>query len=618
MAFIADIKTSSFLVLICFLTCTLHTTTQACHLTDRAALLDFKSKISEDPSGLLGTWNQSTDCCTQWEGIACDRHGRVSSIARPGAFSTEDFSWVDTYMSGTLSPSLGKLKFLRYLDLSNLKNLEGTIPMELGSLSHLTTLYLYSNNLKGSIPVSFQNLRNLKMLFLSENRLSGKVPINIFQHMSSLSELVIYDNKLSGSIPSSIGKLVSLKRLDFHLNNFSGSIPSTIGSLKNLVTLELTDNQISGSIPTSIGELSKLKELYLSQNSLGGSIPSSISKLVSLERCFLQDNKLTGSIPASIGNTALRYLVLDNNMLTGKLPISLGNLTNLVNLNAKNNHLTGKIPSSFSNLLSLQYLDISRNGLSGPIPSKLVKLNPTLKILDLSYNPLSLVNVPSWMSKMNLQGLHLAQTGLVGELPEWLSSTSFGYLDLSSNMLTGALPAWIGNMTSLESLNISNNGFHSDIPIEFKSLSGLRQLDFHSNNFTGGLNSIFPKDGNLFHYGFIDLSYNMFVGRIDNIGDLGGMDLLNTLDLSNNHLSGSIPKSLAKLNRSLNNLKLEKNRFTGSIPSGVINLLSLVEFDVSYNKLTGKIPPHTTPFPASSFQGNSALCDSPLLPCKTA
>ncbi|KAI3877228.1 hypothetical protein MKX03_028827 [Papaver bracteatum] len=139
-------------------------------------------------------------------------------------------------------------------------------------------------------------------------------------------------------------------------------------------------------------------------------------------------------------------------------------------------------------------------------------------------------------------------------------------------------------MTRLSSLNISNNGFHSAIPIEFKNLSVLREVDLHLNKFTGGLSSIFPKDSNLFHYGFIDLSYNMFVGRIDNIGNLGKWTCL-TLDLSNNR---------------------------------VINLLSLAKFDVSYNKLTGEIPAHTTPFPASSFKGNSGLCGSPLPPCKAA
>ncbi|KAI3861516.1 hypothetical protein MKW98_000468 [Papaver atlanticum] len=604
MAFIANRKTSSFLVLICFLTLSLHaTTTEACHRTDRKALLDFKSKITQDSFRLLETWNQSTDCCIKWEGIACDSNGRVVNLSRNG-ISTDEENPFDLTMEGTISPSLGKLKFLRVLDLRFLKDLAGTIPSELGKLYHLTSLLLDINRLNGSIPASFQNLRKLNRLLLGQNLLSGMVPTNIFQHMSSLTELDLSINQLSGALPSSIDKLVSLKRLDLSLNKFSGSIPYTIGFLENLDYLDMSKNQISGIIPTSTGELSKLTVLHLNKNSLSGSIPS-FSKLVVLEVCVI--------------STRLQALLIDNNRLSGKLPDSFGKLTKLIRLSAKNNRLTGKIPASLGNLINLQILDLSRNRLSGPVPSELAKLNTMLETLDLSFNPLSLVTVPNWISKMNLQALHLAGTGLFT-------------LDVSSNRLVGKLPAWIAKMRNLHTLNVSNNGFHSDIPIEFKNLVRcLGVLDLHRNNFTGGLSTIFAVSGR-FRYTFIDVSYNMFAGP---------MAVLQTLVLSKNRLGGGIPKSLGKLSF-LKTLKLDKNEFTGtipaelssisfttsivlshnkltsSIPSGVMNLLDLVEFDVSYNKLTGKIPLHKRTFPASSFAGNSGLCDSPLPPCKTA
>ncbi|KAI3861515.1 hypothetical protein MKW98_000467 [Papaver atlanticum] len=568
MAFNANTKTSSFLVLICFLTFSLHaTTTEACHRTDRRALLDFKSKITLDQYNLLQTWNQSTDCCIKWEGITCDANDRVVNVSRNGISNDED-NPNDIFMMGTISPSLGKLKFLRVLDLSFLKNLEGTIPSELGKLYHLTSLLL-----NGSIPASFQNLRKLNKLYIRQNLLSGTVPSNVFQHMFSLSELGLSFNQLSGEIPLSIDKLVSLKKLDLAFNNFSGSIPCTIDFLKKLVYLDLSKNQISGSIPTSIGELSKLTLLHLDQNSLSGSIPS-ISKLTVLESC--------------------------------KLPTSVGNLTNLIRLSAKNNRLTCKIPPSLSNLINLLSLDLSRNGLSGPIPSELVKLNSKLETLDLSFNPLSLVTVPTG-------------TGLF-ELPEWLSSTSLFFLDVSSNRLAGKLPTWIAKMKNLHTLNVSNNGFHSDIPIEFKNLGGLGVLDLHRNNFTGGLGTIFAVSGR-FGYTFIDLSYNMFVGRIDNdIGNLEAMTFLQTLVLSNNRLGGWIPKSLGKFSF-LNTLKLDKNEFMGTIPAELSSISRITSIVLSHNELTGidrKIPPHNKPFPAASFVGNSGLCDSPLPPCKTA
>ncbi|MCD9637983.1 hypothetical protein HAX54_021588, partial [Datura stramonium] len=102
---------------------------EACHPVDKAALLDFKQKVTSDPSNLLQTWTLTTDCCKTWEGIACDPNGRVVNVSRPGLASGDDFI-IDTSISGTLSPSLANLSFLELLDLSNLKDLTGPIPPE--------------------------------------------------------------------------------------------------------------------------------------------------------------------------------------------------------------------------------------------------------------------------------------------------------------------------------------------------------------------------------------------------------------------------------------------------------------------------------------------------------
>jgi hypothetical protein len=45
--------------------------------------------------------------------------------------------------------------------------------------------------------------------------------------------------------------------------------------------------------------------------------------------------------------------------------------------------------------------DLSRNLLTGQLPPQLVKLQ-SLQSLDLSFNPLGLVNVPKWFSKLEM------------------------------------------------------------------------------------------------------------------------------------------------------------------------------------------------------------------------
>ncbi|KAK6924438.1 Leucine-rich repeat-containing N-terminal, plant-type [Dillenia turbinata] len=451
---------------------------ESCNAIDKEALLGFKHKITSDPSNLFQTWTSSSDCCKSWEGVTCDSWGRVVNVSRSGLMTGNDFI-MDASISGTLSPSLGNITFLRLLNLSNLKKLKGPIPPEFGKLTHLTFLFLDTNKLTGSIPTSFQYLTRLQKLYLSDNYLC--------------------------SIPSTIGKLVSLVKLDFHGNNLSGNIPPSIGRLKNLNYLDL-----------------------------------------------LSENKLTGSLPPN-----LRRLILENNMLTGKLPATLGHLSNLTDIFLANNYFVGKIPSSFGNLGSLQTPDLSRNKLSGPIPPQLAKLK-NLQSLDLSYNPLKLVRIPEILAKLDLFRFMLAGTGIV----------------------IREITSWIGNMTGLSFLNLSNNGFHSAIPAEFRILSRLMDIDLHSNKFTGNLKRIFGKNVQdpLGYFNSVDLSYNNFTGPIDeDTGDKTATASTESLILSHNPLGGSIPKSLGKLT-GFKVLKLAGNGLVGNIRAELGNARELFNF----------------------------------------
>ncbi|XWS45506.1 hypothetical protein CRYUN_Cryun15aG0142000 [Craigia yunnanensis] len=614
---------------------------EACNAVDKEALLGFKSSITADPSQLLQSWISSSDCCSSWKGVACNSAGRVINVTRPGLASDSDFI-EDTFMNGTLSPSLGNLSFLQILDLGNLKNLKGSIPPEFGKLTRLTLLFLDSNQLTGSIPVTFKHLSRLEKLYLSNNNISGIIPPSVIGSFKSLTELGLSGNQLGGSIPATIGKLAFLAKLDIHANNLSGSLPTTIGKLKSLKYLDLSENQITGSIPKSIGGLSVLVLLYLNENQITGSIPSSISGLISLQFCRISENKLTGNLPPSLGELPnIRRLILENNKLTGKLPATMGHLVSLTEIYLSNNHFTGKIPSSFGNLKNLQTLDLSRNHLSGKLPYLLVKLQ-NLQTLDLSFNPLGLISIPKWFAELKLFRLILAKTGIRGSLPRWLFSTSISTLDLSGNALTGKLPPWIGNMTSLSFLNLSNNGLHSSIPAEFKNLRRLMDLDLHSNKFSGHLDTIFSKetDDPLGHFNTIDLSDNMFTGPInESVVQSPAMNSITSLVLSYNPLKGSIPKSLGQLSElqilklvsngvsgkipgelgdamELTTILLSRNKLSGTIPGKVLNLKELHEFDVSDNRLSGKIPPHKAIISASAFIDNPGLCGAPLPPYK--
>ncbi|KAL8167539.1 hypothetical protein V2J09_009038 [Rumex salicifolius] len=72
------------------------------------------------------------------------------------------------------------------------------------------------------------------------------------------------------------------------------------------------------------------------------------------------------------------------------------------------------------------------------------------------------------------------------------------------------------------------------------------------------------------------------------LGDsLGSFSSLTLIDLSNNHISGSIPTSLPV---TLQNFFLSDNNFTGNIPSSLSTLIQLSALKLNGNHLTGEIP----------------------------
>ncbi|WP_367278180.1 hypothetical protein [uncultured Bacteroides sp.] len=89
-------------------------------------------------------------------------------------------------------------------------------------------LYLYNNNLTGSIPSEIGKLSHLEWLYLEYNSLSGTLPESISQ-LQQLNSLVLSDNKLEGTLPESFAGLMDkLQTLDLSYNNFSGQIPDAI------------------------------------------------------------------------------------------------------------------------------------------------------------------------------------------------------------------------------------------------------------------------------------------------------------------------------------------------------------------------------------------------------
>ena len=213
---------------------------------------------------------------------------------------------------------------------TNIKKWEGVVLST--NEDRVVGLKLSEKQISGSIPTELGSLTALTKLDLSRNKLSGSIPTELGS-LTALTILKLSRNKLSGTIPTELGSLTALTKLDLSHNKLSGSIPTELGSLTYLTILRLANNSLSGSIPTELGSLTALTTLKLSRNKLSGTIPTELGSLTALTKLNLSHNSLSGSFPAELGNlTELTTLKLENTELSGSLPVELMNLKKLTTL----------------------------------------------------------------------------------------------------------------------------------------------------------------------------------------------------------------------------------------------------------------------------------------------
>ncbi|XP_059637610.1 probable LRR receptor-like serine/threonine-protein kinase At3g47570 [Cornus florida] len=158
-------------------------------------------------------------------------------------------------------------------------------------------------------------------------------------------------------------------------------------------------------------------------------------------------------------------------------------------------------------------------------------------------------------------------------------------LDLSGLRLKGSISPHIGNLSSLESLQLQDNQFTGTMPDQLGNLFLLKVLNISFNTIEGTIPSNISRCTKL---SIIDLMQNEFSGRIPE--GLTHLQELQVLNLAKNHLSGPIPPSTANLS-SLVTLNLGTNTLGGVIPSDLARLPNLKHLDLTINNLTGALPP---------------------------
>ncbi|KAK3404318.1 hypothetical protein EUGRSUZ_K00624 [Eucalyptus grandis] len=289
------------------------------------------------------------------------------------------------------------------------------------------------------------------------------------------------------------------------------------------------------------------------------------------------------------------------------------NLTSLEVLSLGVVAMSAKVPNTLANLSSLRALQMDVCDLHGVFPSAIFNL-PKLIYLGVADNKALIGQLPYFNSSSPLKQLRVPGTSFSGKLPASIGNLrSLEFLDLNSETcnLTGSLPASIGKLPSLSYLDISGCQFSGSLPSSIGHLPSLSHLIIIGCNFSGSIPASFANLSNLEYLSVSmspftaqTISYLSWIWKIKKLASLylqkinlygeippsiGNLSQLVELSFLGNQLSGTIPSLLRNLTR-LTTLYLRSNQLSGYIPSWLMSMTRLVILDLAINNFHGEIP----------------------------
>jgi Leucine-rich repeat (LRR) protein len=137
---------------------------------------------------------------------------------------------------------------------------------------------------------------------------------------------------------------------------------------------------------------------------------------------------------------------------------------------------------------------------------------------------------------------------ITGELPMDMGNLdNLNYCYFYHNDLTGTLPATLGNLQKMELFSLGDNHLTGPIPMGISNMTKMYRLLLQNNLLSGKvLDGVFAED----------------------------MTLLEIVDVSNNKLSGSVPKNIFSLPRATT-IALSLNCFRGDLPEEMCSVQEL-------------------------------------------
>ncbi|KAJ4783120.1 LRR receptor-like serine/threonine-protein kinase GSO1 [Rhynchospora pubera] len=627
--------------------------------------LDLSGNNLEGPMPPLHNLRNLTQLSINDVNIGQDIREVMSKLSNDTLDKLQVLCLSNSSLHGNLTGWVSKLSSLNMLELSY-NNLNGTIPTEIGNITSLETLGLGSNFFTGEFSKAHvTGLSNLKELDLGFNNITitvGRQRVPPFQ----LEELSLSGCKLGPHFPPWLQNQTRMNFIDLSNTGIADIVPNWFWNYSDMYIkfIDLSNNQMTGMLPLSLENLKNLEYLGLSNNSFEGGLPLLPQSILYV---ILSYNGLSGPLPHHVEAPYLSVLDLSNNLLNGTIEHLTCGLDELIILCLEQNNLSGNLPQCWPS--TLRIVNMARNLLNGTIEHlscglhDLTILNlaensfygnlphcwpTTLKVVNLANNKLSGTIPNSMGSLIFLEILQLNNNSLTGELPSELQFChNLIVLDVGENKFSGQIPYWIGeSLNNLTILRLRSNMFSGKIPIQLMYLDKLQVLDFASNYISGSIPQSFEHlnamasstdENNSSYQDFLRTNseryYSISISIVmkgleleftSSLSFLRSIDLssnnlttllaLKNLNLSNNHLQGSIPLQIGQM-QSIESLDLRMNELSGIIPMSLANLNFLTTLNLSYNNLSGPIPTGNqlqTLDDPSIYIGNNYLCGTPL------
>ena len=527
-----------------------------------------------------------------------------------------------------------------HLALRN-NGLSGTIPPELGRLTHLRELYLLYDDLTGAIPAELGQLARLERLVLSGTQLSGEIPAELGR-LTHLQVLSLSDNQLSGEIPPELAGLTSLQELSLGGNHLRGAIPPELAGLTHLQDLHLWDNPLSGAIPKNLQQLSELSRLSIQGTNVCVPADAAFQAWLGTLSEFRSSGLVCGGTRRVLFS-AVTYEVREGETVTVSVRVidQTGDPVRSVAIALTATPGRGATAADFSGVPERVTIMAPLNEASfvveaveddqveqgervvlsfarslppgttagDPDTATVTIHDPRTEgeidreVLEALYhatggaewsdqtNWLSDAPLAEWFGvgtdeSGRVTRLALSSNGLIGATPPELGQLGrLEWLDLGFNRLSGEIPPELGGLTQLQSLDLRGNRLSGAIPPSLGQLNQLERLFLGANRLSGGIP---PELAGLARLERLDLGGNRLSRAIP--PELGGLANLQGLFLGFNRLSGVIPPELGGLTE-LRELFLRGNRLSGAIPVELARLTQLQTLAFNGNELSGEIPP---------------------------